>query len=384
MKQFCYLLLISFFISCSEPTKENDLSLDSTEWKLVILDSIQVDYLGTIGGADYRNGRGVFFNYRENKLITFDSTGKILHENSFPYEGPGSLYYPSKLRFTEGGGLFSASFIGWLYELNPDLTLKQEIKLPFPTEAKDGGGFYRTLEYWNKHLISFYPGRDGANPYDPHFFRDHNLLEKINLEAWEATPIIRIPSKSRYASDKFYERPWLQFGIHGNTLELVVNNETFVHKYDLTNGGEYMYSIDFMPTKFLDNGEHSQKYQYISGTRMLDGRIKQFFVTEKGSIIIYTEGIEEDVFQQNELNFPKNFPLYRQFQRQILRIVFPNNSLSNEIEVSYRIGNILNIESVDKPFFALRDDDFIGEEQDFLTFYKLQLRRKSVELGIRN
>ncbi|MGY6521026.1 MAG: hypothetical protein ACXIUD_04815 [Mongoliitalea sp.] len=372
------MLIVAVFFVCSCAKKENDTITYSNDWELVILDSIQVDYLGTIGGADYRNGQAVIFNYKENKLIAFDSTGRILYENSFPYEGPGSLYYPSKLRLTDGGGLFSASFIGWLYELNPDLTLKQEIKLPFPTEAKDGGGFFRTLEYWNKHLISFYPGRDGANPYDPHFFRDHYLLEKINPETREATPIIKIPSISRYASDKFYERPWLQFGIQGNILELVLSNETFIHKYDLNNGGEYMSSIDFMPSKFLDNGEHSQKYQYISGTRMLDGHIKQFFVTEKGSVLIYTEGIEEDVFLQNELNIPKNFPLYKQFQRQILRLVFPNDSFSNEIVVPYRVGKILNIESVEKPFYALRDDDFIGEEQDFLTFYKLQLRRRDV------
>lgn len=369
-------LLVAFGLACSSADQEKDLILETNNWELVILDSIQVDYLGTIGGAEYKNGKGVFFNYKENKLVAFDSTGRILHENSFPYEGPGSLYYPSKLRFTETGALFSASFIGWLYELNPDLTLKQEIKLPFPTEARDGGGFYRTLEYWNNSLISFYPGRDGANPYDPHFFRDHYILEKINLETGDATPIIKIPSISRYASDKFYERPWLQFGVQGNTLELVLSNETFIHKYDLTKGGEYMYSIDFMPSKFLDNGEHSQKYQYISGTRMLDGNIRQFFVTEKGSVLIYTEGIEEDVFLQNELKLPKNFPLYKQFQRQMLRIVFPNDSLSNEIVVPYRIGKILNIESVEKPFYALRDDEFIGEEQDFLTFYKLQLRRR--------
>jgi hypothetical protein len=44
--------------------------------------------------------------------------------------------------------------------------------------------------------------------------------------------------------------------------------------------------------------------------------------------------------------------------------------------VPSKIKLILNIESVDKSFYALRDDDFLGEEQDYITFYKLQLVKK--------
>lgn len=369
-------LILGLLLACSPSEKNASIASGSNEWELVILDSIQVDYLGTVDGGDFRNGKGVFFNFQENKLIEFDANGEIIHVSSYPKDGPGKVQYPTQLRYTADGKLFAASFMGWLYELNSDLSLKEEIKLAFPTEAKDGGGFLRNLEFWDNSLISFYPGRDGANPYDPHFFRDHYLLEKINLETWEATPIIRIPSISRYASDKFYERPWLQFGIQENILELVLSNETFVHKYDLNNGGAYLNSIDFKPSKFLDNGEHQEKYQYVSGRRMLDGRVKRFFVTEKGSVLIYEEGIEEETFLQNELNDPNNFPKRKNFQNKVLKIVFRDSSLSNEIIIPYRIGAILNIEELENPFYAVRDDDFIGEEHDFLTFYKLQLRRK--------
>ncbi|HSI75258.1 MAG TPA: hypothetical protein VK957_05175 [Lunatimonas sp.] len=109
---------------------------------------------------------------------------------------------------------------------------------------------------------------------------------------------------------------------------------------------------------------------------MLDGRTKQLFVTKKGTVIFYNEGIEEDGFVQNELNIPKNFPKYKDFQNQILKIIVKDTILSNEIIVPYSIGRIMNIEELDEPFFALRDDDFIGEEQDYITFYKLQLVKK--------
>jgi hypothetical protein len=370
------LLIWVVICSCSEREKDAHNTDDSNEWELVILDSIQVDFLGTVGGGDYRNGKGVFFNFQENKLIEFDANGTITHETSYPKDGPGKVQYPSQLRYTEDGRLFAASFMGWLYELNPDLTLKQEIKLSFPSQAHDGGGFIRNLEHWNDSLISYYPGRDGANPYDPHFFRDHFLLEKIDPKTGGSVPIIKIPSTSRYSTDKYFERPWIQFGITGNILHMALSNETMIHTYDLSNGGSYINTVDFQPSKFLDNGEHQEEYQYISGTRMLDGDIRQLFVTQKGTIIIFLEGIEEEIFIQNELNIPKNFPKYKDFQNQILKIILPDSSLSNEIIIPYRIGRFLNIEELEKPFYALRDDDYLGEEQDYITFYKLQLIKK--------
>jgi hypothetical protein len=370
------LLLLFFSLIACSPKENSDLETFSNEWELVILDSIQVDYLGSVDGGDFRKGKGVFFNFQENKLIEFDANGKITYETSYPKDGPGKVQYPTQLRYTGDGRLFAASFMGWLYELNPDLTLKQEIKLSFPSQAHDGGGFIRNLEHWNDSLISYYPGREGANPYDPHFFRDHFLLEKIDPKTGGSVPIIKIPSTSRYSTDKYFERPWIQFGITGNILHMALSNETMIHTYDLSNGGSYINTVDFQPSKFLDNGEHQEEYQYISGTRMLDGDIRQLFVTQKGTIIIFLEGIEEEIFIQNELNIPKNFPKYKDFQNQILKIILPDSSLSNEIIIPYRIGRFLNIEELEKPFYALRDDDYLGEEQDYITFYKLQLIKK--------
>lgn len=196
-------------------------------------------------------------------------------------------------------------------------------KLSFPSQANDGGGFFRNLEYWNDSLISYYPGRDGANPYDPHFIRDHFLLEKIDPKTGGSVPVIRIPCTSRYSSDKYFERPWIQFGIAGNRLHLALSNEPMIHIYDLNEGGAFSNTVNFKPSKFLDNGEQQEAYQYISGRRMLDGAIRQLFVTKKGTVVFYNEGIEEDVFLQNELKIPKNFPKYKEFQNQILKIILP-------------------------------------------------------------
>ena len=374
---FLAIGLILTLLSCSPPKSESETQPSlSNEWEIQILDSIQVDYLGTVDGGDFNDKTAVIFNFKENKLIKFDDTGKILFEQAYPTEGPGKLQYPTQIKILDDGNIIAASFMGWLYKINPDLSFDKEIKLKFPTEARDGGGLLKSLDVWQNKIISYYPGRDGTNPYDPHFFRDHFLLEKIDPNSETSEPIIRIPETSRYSSDKYYERPFLQFVVLDSLLYLTLENEPLVHVYDLSRDNQFLRTYDFKPSKFLDNGEHSKPYEYISFTRMLDGSIRQFYPTEQGIFVLYTEGISEDNWVQNELKKRENFPLHKKFQRQIIKIIRPDSTLSNEIEVPYSIDRILNIKSLDEPFYALRNDEYIGEEQDYLTFYKLKLVQK--------
>jgi len=62
---------------------DESISEGSNEWKLVIEDSIQVEYLGEVHGGEFRDGKGIIFNFKENKLIQFNESGKILHEQAF-------------------------------------------------------------------------------------------------------------------------------------------------------------------------------------------------------------------------------------------------------------------------------------------------------------
>jgi len=73
--------------------------------------------------------------------------------------------------------------------------------------------------------------------------------------------------------------------------------------------------------------------------------------------------------------FSTNKPSLK-FETQVLKVIQLDGSLSNEIILPHSIQRILAIESLDEPFYAVRNDEFIGEEQEYLTFYKLRLRQK--------
>ncbi|MGX7836049.1 hypothetical protein ACWKSR_12935, partial [Campylobacter fetus subsp. venerealis] len=56
---FLTLVAATFFFACSSADKtDSNSSQASNEWELQILDSIQVDYLGRIWDANFKNGFG--------------------------------------------------------------------------------------------------------------------------------------------------------------------------------------------------------------------------------------------------------------------------------------------------------------------------------------
>jgi hypothetical protein len=78
-KPWILVIFILTIFACSEGDMDSLNNIDSNEWELVILDSIQLDYLGCVNQGDFRNGQGVFFNFQENKLNEFNSIGRIMN-----------------------------------------------------------------------------------------------------------------------------------------------------------------------------------------------------------------------------------------------------------------------------------------------------------------
>ena len=109
---------------------------------------------------------------------------------------------------------------------------------------------------------------------------------------------------------------------------------------------------------------------------MYEASIEGIYLTKNYIIISYNSGIGENIFQQFELNKSDNFYKYPDYRKNFLRIYSTDAGWSNEIKIPPAVDIILNIESPKQAFYALRNDEYLGEEQDYLTFYKLQLVQK--------
>ena len=369
-------LLASSFLACSTEEKKGEFNKTSNEWELQIVDSIQVDYMGRIWDANFKNGFGYLRDISSNTIVKFDTTGAIVEKQTYPEDGPGSVKGFSSTAISENDELYASTYTHKIHHFDKELNLIEDLEMPFISESRGGRKNEKNIAFWNDKLLLWYPGRDGVSPYINHFYRDYPLLELFDPVTQISDSLIRLPETSKFHSDLFFETPTVQFSVSGGLLYLALSNEELIHVYSLAEGGKWVESIDFEPSNFILIPGQKEKVGHVSGNIMYEAEIEGVFSSDNTVIVYYSSGISEDTFKQFELKEPKNYYKYPEYRKVYLKIFNPDSGLSNEIEIPSSIDFILNIESISKPFYALRNDEYIGEEQDYLTFYKLQLVQK--------
>jgi hypothetical protein len=365
---FCLLLF-----SCSEKTESIS---ESNEWELVIEDSIQVDFMGEIWMGTFENGKGIVKEITTQAVLQFDSTGKLLVNKVFPKDGPGKVDWFEGIVIEENGEIFASTSFNNIYHFDQNLNLVETLKMPFAGEARGGLRNARNLSKWKNKLLLWYPGRDGISPYIDNFYQEYPLLELFDISTQTSSPIINTPSTSKFSTDEFFNRPYIQFTIESDSLYLTFSNEELVHVYNLPDG-IWVRSVGFSPTDFKLYPGQKAPVTYEQMMTMSEATIMGIYSDQKHLILTYKGGIDSDTFTQNDLKERENFYRYPEFNRSYLKVYSIDlGTWSNEMLISPRIDFILNIESTDEPFYALRNDEFIGEEQEYLTFYKLSLVQK--------
>ncbi|WP_075350573.1 NHL repeat-containing protein [Algoriphagus marinus] len=378
MKNQLLLLVVLAFIlfSCGEADKSSLAKEDSNEWELVILDSIQVDYLGKIWDANFQDGFGYLKDISSNSLVKFDTLGKVVAQKTYPEEGPFAVYWFSSTVISEKGELYASTYREKIHHFDKDLNLIESFEMPFISESRGGRRNAKNIAFWRDKILLWYPGRDGISPYIPHFYRDYPLLELFDPETQTSDSLIRTPSSSKFSSDFFFDTPTVQFSVSGDLLYFALSNDPVIHIYSLADSGKLLKSIPFEPSEFHMIEGQKEPVGYVSGNTMYEAEVEGLFSFDDSFVVYYSGGIPEDIFLQFELKKPENFPLYPNYRKNYLKIYSPKSGLSNEVILPKSIDFILNIESLEKPFYALRNDEYLGEEQDYLTFYKLQLIQK--------
>ncbi|WP_425636073.1 hypothetical protein ACPUEN_11800 [Algoriphagus yeomjeoni] len=374
-------ILIAFlaysFLSCSSSEKSEKIASEtSTEWELQVLDSIHVDYMGNISTGDFRGGMGLLYDYTANTVIKIDYEGQILSTKAFPKDGPNSISFISTVKIDPDGDPYIGGHDGPYFELNEDLSVKRNIEMPFASQSFGGLMDAKSFEFWQDKIILYYTGRDEVGPFTENYLKDYFLLEMLNPATGESSPLIRTPETSKFSTGLLYERPSISFTTVENDLLLYFNNEPKVHRFDLLDSGRHIETLDLNPTKFIEAPELKDKYENYNYEKLVEGNIFGVFSDQKRLVVHYSEGISEDVFSAQNFTFPEDFPRLAELNQSYFKVYETEKGWSNEIPISKKVKQIFAIEDPTQPFFALRNDDYIGEEQDYLTFYKLQLVQK--------
>lgn len=371
---FTCSILLAF--ACSSPKNESESQLtNSNEWELQIVDSIQVDFLADIREGIFNDGVGIIKDIMSTTLVKFDSAGKILAKKEYPKGGPGTVMWLETL-LVHNEVIYGTSSFSNIYKFDLDLNQIGTLEMPFMGEARGGAYNRRNVEFWNENLLFWYPGRDGISPYIDHFYRDYPLLEMYDLNTNTTKAVVRTPPTSKYSTDDFFNRPYLNFAIENDSLYLTFTNESQIHIYAMADSIQWIRSTDFSPKDFKLIPGQKTPVTYQESIKMNEAEIDGIYSDQSHIIVSYTGGIVGDTFVNNDLMERENFHLRPEFETSYLKIYKYGFGWSNEMVLPSNIKLLLNIESVDKPFYALRNDEYIGEEQDYLTFYKLKLVQK--------
>lgn len=376
LNNFVYWLFLVLLLSLMGACNSNKgLREDNgSSYELVKVDSFAVDYLGEIDATAFAGDRTLLVDVERGEFLLVDTTGKILVQKNYPQEGPGSVAWVGGIIKHEDH-FYLNTLKGEIVVLNKDLTLDRKIEMPFPTESRDMKSNFPIMGIYQDDLYIHYPGRDGVSPYGEHYFRDNFLLEKVSLLTGNAQPYLNLPDSSEYQSELFHSRSFLSIRIAENKLYLVLDSEPKVHVYDLEKD-IWQASLNLHPGKFITIDPQPKPIRYSQTSQLREGKIKAHFPFTGGVMVHYQEGIEQEIFQANELNKRENYYRYPFFQNSILKLYHEENGWSNEILVPKEVQFIIDMVSPDRDFFALRNDEVLGQEADFLTMYRFRLVEK--------
>ncbi|WP_156810094.1 hypothetical protein [Nitritalea halalkaliphila] len=277
------------------------------------------------------------------------------------------------MRFHPSGQIFAYGLLGDMYILNAALEVQEKLPMEFASQMRDGPYHTRSFDFYKEDLLLFYPGREGQNPYLEEFWKSNQLLEYYDLGKQQMRPYLRLFPESQHQGELYYETPRVVMGIAGDQLYLSLDTESLIGVYDLRAEGAHVQTLDFEPAKYVQFAGAKARVGYVSGNFMSRGRVLNLFTVAEGAIVYYSEGIEKDDFLNAGLNKKENWYKIPDMEKRLLRLYREELGWSNEILVPAKVKNILSIEALDQPFYGLRDDDYVGEEQEYLTFYKMKL-----------
>jgi len=371
-----FSLFLVLLFACGEKQESSQEDGNSNEWELVILDSIQVDILGEISTGDFRDNVGVLYDNKRNTLFKIDLEGNILSQKEYPTTGPESFQFLTTVEIDSLGGIYILNFMNVFYYLDNDLTIAKKMEMPFPSTSFDGATDSKAFSFYTDKIIMWYAGRDEKSPYAKYFLRDEFLLEKFDPKTGESSPMLRSPTTSKFSTDQLYDRPTISFDIQGDMLYLAFSNEPSIHVFDLAKDGAFIESLAFNPNEFILGEALKDEYEYNDFSKLVEGRIQAVYVDEKNLVVHFWGGMNEEQFAIGDYSNPDNFMKVFDQLDNYFKIHTAENGWSDEILIPKKVSTIFEIGTIDKPFFALRNDEYLGEEQDFITFYKLQLIKK--------
>jgi hypothetical protein len=377
MKNFYVIIVLAILIaSCSQGQRNERVG---TDYNLVIIDSIQVDYLGNLSVFDFEPESGLYLgrNNSTEEHLLFDDQGKIHHRFMMLKDGPDAAAWVQGLGFLDGKITVMDSNKGILQFTNEG-KIANRIELPEDYFFINGLNF--PAARFGNELMYIRPERDGMDWSNlGELFKrvyQNSILEVYNPETGKTRNTMDFPPGTIYADGNYYH--WMfpsltQVSDSEWLLYMMAERKYYVFK---KKGDELIYdkTVDLKINDAVNiQGSSIENIEVMyEGNRFnIYGKIEQIYSREHDILVVYTKGMDEEIVKQYDtenrvewMTFINSIPRY-------VAVLDKNHQLlQKDILVPLGIG-FTSVCNSKGEIIVLKNQEFFGVEEDFTTFYKL-------------
>jgi len=386
MKNYLCLILCSLALfSCGKSDSEQEkpaTPLSEQNLKFEIYDSLVVDYLGNMILMDISPSGEAYLladQVGDSIFVTSDS-GEILNQFMRSGEGPGDYfrrYGAGKFIDEYTIGIPSAKGI-FLYQLDGEL--KEDIHPEFESHPQLVILNADNLKIHNGKAYTNYSGRydEELGSMGIKYQTKATILEEVDLKSGEFTPIIPIPSESRFSSSELAYRSFFfypNWTIGDDSLYLAFKNEPKIYAYALGNFSSPQ-SVKTIPLpKFFEHTPTGDKIE--TGFDLMDlfqGNINSLILTEDHEFLIdYLSGLTKEEYDEAMAAAGDDFNNVWGEAEKLNSggyILFDGKNISPIIEKPEILGNMGKFVSKDEIWFSL---NFEQAENDYSVIYKTRI-----------
>lgn len=383
MKRSKLLLLIFLGIligSCSGKSGEKDAFRN---FELVVVDSLQIDYLGNLRILDYDSLDHVYLAWGKtnNEVIVLDTNGSITSTFILPTEGPNAISgWINPIGTRDGEIQFFAgqdAFYGYSLDGKRRWTYKPPQTYFYLNRINNDPLFPLGKE------LAFLRPEKGEMDWDgdtEDFFKriyESPIFEVLDTASNKSRLTMNFPPNSVYRDGNFHFWMFPTVSRYGTEWLLYFRNELKFWVYsEKENEVEFQKEVSLdVDEAVLEKGVSFEKIDEYNELTSFDfpGSIQGIYRTPKHILVVYHKGIQKDLARQIDTNSPEGRREIEKLKKKYLAVFdLDFKLLQNDILVPE--GLIFTTVLTEKnEILALKHPDFFETEGDQVVYYKLKV-----------
>lgn len=372
-------LLIGALFSCS-PNKNKHA--EGPTYELQLEDSIRISYFGSLMLKDYdpETDEYVAFNDQKNEVLILDGTGKIVQSFTLQSDGPDAITGFSLNPTFSAGNI--CIFADKIYTLNREGTVLNRTKIPYSYYWIVIGGRIAAFSLADK-LIYYKPesaeeGRDEQLSYKS-MLMGGPMMEVLDTISGEYYPTMYFPETDAFDPELFYGYPSPLITNRGSHWFLSVSNVLEFHVYTENKQQLAFERTIRIPAQnaYLDQPvplEQMNTFFEKNGLIYRMPQIHRFLPMKDQLITFYSKGVSPEIKASYDVSNPEErMKLMDQYPMEFAVFDSDFENLAADLPVPKSLVYYSALVDREGYIVALKDQEHVGEEEDFHTLYKYRL-----------